>query len=70
MPPKPPEPASVTVDRELRKRLDGMESGQQLASVADLAAQYGAARRTVQKVLARLAAEDNYAEQMTYTVAG
>ncbi len=57
MPPKPAIPPSVVVEAKLRERLAGMASGDQLPSVGDLSAEYGVARRTVSKVVAKLADE-------------
>jgi DNA-binding transcriptional regulator YhcF (GntR family) len=57
VPPKPAVPPSVAVETALRAMLAGMESGDQLPSVGTLAADLGASRRTVSKVLAKLAGE-------------
>jgi DNA-binding GntR family transcriptional regulator len=57
VPPKPAIPPSVVVEAKLRERLAGMASGDQLPSVGDLSAEYGVARRTVSKVVAKLADE-------------
>lgn len=56
---RPEEPPGITVERDLRRRLEAGEwtSGQQMPSVADFAEQYGVANRTISRVLGRLAAD-------------
>jgi GntR family transcriptional regulator len=58
-PARTPERPGARIETDLRRRLAGDEwaSGDQLPSVADLAAHYGVARGTVARVLARLAAD-------------
>jgi DNA-binding GntR family transcriptional regulator len=55
MPPRSPEPPSVRVERELRERISGMASGEQLPPVTHLADDHHTAKATVEKVLRRLA---------------
>lgn len=57
MPSKSPVPPQQRIEAALRERIADMQSGDQLASIGDLAQEYGASRRTVGKVLARLGEE-------------
>jgi DNA-binding GntR family transcriptional regulator len=58
MPSKPAVPPSIAVETALRARLADMASGDQLPSVGELATEYGVSRRTVSKVLGKLATEN------------
>jgi DNA-binding GntR family transcriptional regulator len=55
--PRPAEPPSVRVERELRERVAGMASGDQLPNINVLASEHHTSKTTVQRVLAKLAAE-------------
>lgn len=54
MPDRTPELPSVRVEREIRALLQGMEGGEQLPTVRELAERYGVAKQTINKVARRL----------------